>query len=167
MGCSQATLMPGRLVNRRDLQCFAEVAEFWMYLLFSKGLFHRLGNPQAENSLSPALTCSFQGLLDSFIPEEYGCHGSSQMENQGWIELSIQSTNCFEIQTKALCLNKELTRSRRRGICNCGCVHTRRSTERGVWLNYILARGCTLSFGWGLVNNSHSEILIHVVLCGE
>lgn len=47
---------PGRLVSRKDLQCFVEVAEFWMYLLFSKGLFHRLGNPQAENSLSPALS---------------------------------------------------------------------------------------------------------------
>lgn len=111
MVTSQATLRPGRLVNRKDLQCFLEVAEFWMYLLFSKGLFHRLGNPQGENSLSPALMCSFQGLLDCFIPEEYGCHSSSQMENQGLIQLSIQSTNCFEIQTKALYLNKELTQS--------------------------------------------------------
>lgn len=39
MFTSQVTLMPGRLVNRKDLQCSLEVAEFWMYLLFSKDCF--------------------------------------------------------------------------------------------------------------------------------
>lgn len=117
-----------------------------------KGYFTGWGTP-ADNALSAAPPCSFQGLLECFIPKECGCHSSSQMENPCWRWLWIQST-ALGYQPRPFIGMRSWVRARR-GKWSSGSFHSRWGTEWGVWPHYSLAEAvlCALSFAWVTVSS--------------
>lgn len=135
------------------------------FAVFSRGL----GVPvlqrdysQAENALSVALLCSLQGLLHCFIPQECGCHSSSQMENPclRWLWIQPTALGCKPRPFTGL---RSWLRARR-GEWSSGSFHSRWGTEWGVWPHYSLAGAvlCPLSGD----NFSH-RVLIIVGFCGK
>lgn len=84
-----------------------------------------------------SLPCSFQGLLDCFIPEECGCHSSSHMENPCLIWLWIQST-ALGCKPRPFIGMRSWLRARR-GERSSGSFHSRWGTERSAWPRYSLA----------------------------